>query len=55
MVMVPVGKKKCKVEVYGDFGAGPTAPVIVCMHYYGHGSEGGAEFVDWFPALRAAG
>lgn len=50
-----VSKDLCGVEVFGDFSAGPDAPVIICLHYYGHGSAGGAQFVKWFPALRAAG
>eukprot|EP01048_Picozoa_sp_COSAG05_P025495 COSAG05_NODE_6507_length_946_cov_0.737898_1_plen_192_part_01 len=32
-----------------------AAPVVVCLHYYGHGSEGGAQFVPWFQALRGKG
>jgi len=43
------------VEVFGDFSAGPSAPVVVCLHYYGHGSLGGRQFVEWFPALQEAG
>ena len=54
--MVPVtgvsGTKK--MEVYGDFGAGPKAPVIVFLHYYGDGG-GGDNYTDWFGRLRAAG
>jgi pimeloyl-ACP methyl ester carboxylesterase len=44
-----------QVEVFGDFDAGPSAPVVVCLHYYGHGSPGGRQFVEWFSALRDAG
>ena len=44
-----------QAEVFGDFGAGPLAPVVVCLHYYGHGSPGGRQFVEWFCALRDAG
>jgi len=53
--MVPMRKGQEAVEVYGDFSAGPDAPVCVLLHYYGHGSEGGAEFTPWFAAIREAG
>lgn len=47
--------KTVPVEVFGDFTAGPSAPVIVCLHYYGHNSAGGAQFIEWFSALREIG
>jgi pimeloyl-ACP methyl ester carboxylesterase len=47
--------KPIPVEVFGDFAAGLSAPVVVCLHYYGAGSEGGANFVEWFRPLREAG
>jgi len=47
--------KPIPVEVFGDFAAGPTAPVVVCLHYYDAGSEGGLDFVEWFGPLREAG
>jgi len=43
------------VECFGDFTAGVDAPCVLFLHYYGHGSEGGAQFVDWFKPLSEAG
>jgi hypothetical protein len=52
---VRVGKGAAEIEVWGDFSAGHTAPLCVMLHYYGHGSAGGAQFQPWFGAVRAAG
>lgn len=29
--------------------------MVVLLHYYGHGSPGGKQFVGWFAALKKAG
>ena len=43
------------VECYGDFTAGVDAPVVLFLHYYGHNSGGGDQFVHWFSPLADAG
>merc|ERR1712093_311151 len=35
-----IPNKKDAIHVFGDFRAGPSAPLVVMIHYYGHGSDG---------------
>ena len=50
----PVGYQQANRQTR-RLSQGPSAPVLLCLHYYGHGSPGGQQFVEWFLALREAG
>lgn len=49
------GGARSVLALHGDFRAGPSAPLIVCLHYYGAGSAGGAYWRPWFDPLVNAG
>ena len=48
-------RRRSVLALHGDFRAGPSAPLIVCLHYYGSGSAGGAYWLPWFKPLVNAG